>query len=507
MTRPQDPNSATAGSGRLSPPPGTALETGLGGANAPAGPAGVLPGQADGDLRAAVPPGEPERSQHLSIFEGSLATVHITITGGSLVTAYALMLGARPFHLGLISAFTALAATGSVIGAQWIAWLGRRKWLTAWTSAGGRASWALLCLLPFLPISAGLRLTVFLAVIFAGNFFLNAGGTGWLSWMTDLVPAERRGRFFGVRNTILGAVGMGVSLGAGRLFDGFVAADLKAFGLAIIFGIAAVFAILAACVLVRQWEPALVGERPRPILRTLQLPIRDGSFRRLLVFLVLWSTATGLAGPFFAAHMIKNLKMSFSMIAVYSILAGAVSLSTQPIWGRIIDRLGNRPVLIVNLLGVFGLPLLWLFSSPTRLYPIWTDAIMTGLFWPGFTLASFNLVLGTAPEESRTAYLGVQSLAVGLATFFAGILGGWIAQILEGIHVPVAGLTLVNFHVLFAASSLLRIALLPFALSIREERSGSVRALLGLLGDQVSQRFQTGLQVGVTTIRRIGKGS
>ncbi len=453
----------------------------------------------------APPDGEPARSQRLSILEGSLATVHITITSGSLVTAYALMLGARPIHLGLVSALTALAAVGSVAGAQAIGRLGRRKPLAVATSAGGRALWALLCVLPFLPIAPGLRLGLFLAVVCAGNLLLNIGGTGWLSWMTDLVPAERRGRFFGIRNAVLGAVGMAVSYGAGALFDRFVASDLRAPGLAVIFGAAAVFAVLAGVVLHRQWEPPLRGERPLPLRETFRLPVADRSFRRLLAFLVLWAAATGIAGPFFAAHMIRNLGMSFSSIAVYSILAGAVSLSTQPLWGRIIDRAGNRPVLILCLLGVTGLPILWLPATSAHLWPIWTDAAVTGLFWPGFALASFNLVLGTAPDESRTAYLGVHSLLVGVSGFLASLLGGWTADLLAGASVPFLGLTLVNFHLLFAVSAAGRLALLPLALGIREERSRPVRALVGLLGDQVAQRFQTGLQVGVTTIRRIGR--
>jgi MFS family permease len=454
-----------------------------------------------------TPMGEPGRSQRISILEGSLAQVHITITGGSLVTAYALMLGANDFHLGLVSAFTALSTIAAILGAQWVGLLGRRKPLSVVCSAGGRALWTILCLLPFVPFSHGTRLALMLTTIFIGNSLVNLSGTGWLSWMTDLVPLERRGRYFGLRNTVLGAVAMVTSFGAGWILDRYIAAGLRPQGLATIFGFAAAAALVAGVVLTRQWEPPLRGEVPLPMIETIRRPFANRRFRRLLIFAILWATATGVSSPFFGAHMIKNLHMSFSMIAVYSILAGVLNLLSLPIWGKVIDRVGNRPVLVCCLLGVFFLPLLWLFATPTNLLPIWLDAALTGVFWPGFTLASFNLVLATAPEENRTAYLAVQTMVVGIATFLASLFGGLAARALGDIRLQVLGLSLINFHLIYVVSAVLRISLLPLALQLREQRAQTVRVLLGLVGDQVSQRFTQGWQMGISVVRRFGGGS
>ncbi len=459
-----------------------------------------------GEARETWAGAEPLRSQRISIVEGSLATVHITISSGALVTAYALMLGADDFHLGLLAALTAISTIGAILGAQIVGAVGGRKPVSLVASVSGRVLWAALCVLPFLRIHPDLKLTLFLATVFAGNSLVNLSGTAWLSWMTDLVPIERRGRYFGVRNTILGTVGMITTFSSGWIFDRFVAHGARPQGLAVIFGTAAAFALAAGFTLTRQWEPPMRGEQVRPLLFIIRRPLLDRRFRKLLRFLILWSIATGIAGPFFAAHMIKNLHMSFTLIAVYSIIAGVMNLVTQPLWGKVIDRLGNRPVLAFNLAGVVILPLLWLLTRPDRLWPIWTDATLTGIFWPGFTLASFNLILASAPERDRTAYLGMQTAAVGIATFAASLIGGVIAKRLGSLHVAIAGQTIVNFHVLFISSAVGRMSLLPLALGLREERAQSVTALLDLVGDKVSQRFQEGLQSGVAIIRRIGGG-
>jgi MFS family permease len=449
------------------------------------------------------PSSEPDRSLRISVIEGSFATVHIAITIGALVTGYALMLGASDFQLGLLAALNALSTAGSVISAQLLGRLGSRRKLTVLSATIGRAVWAGLCLLPFIKLLPGIRLAAFFVIVFLGNTLINIGNNAWLSWMTDLVPLERRGRYFGMRSTVLGAVTMLTNYGAGRLFDHMKQAGLEARGFALIFGIAAACALAAGIILNRQWEPPLKGERPLPVRDILVIPFRNEGFRRLLLFYICWSLSTSVAGPFFGAHMIKNLYMPYSVIALYSIVAGILNLTTQPLWGKIIDRVGNRPVLLFNLAGIFLLPLFWLFATRTFYLPIWIDAFLTGLFWPGFNLAGFNLVLSTAPEQNRTSYLGMYTMTTGLAVFLGSLTGGWLANLWHGVRLEFLGFSIVNFQILFVLSSLLRVMTLPLALRLKEERSESVGTFLSLVGDKISQRFAGGWEAGIVVFKRI----
>lgn len=438
-------------------------------------------------LSPALPQGEPARSQRISILEGSLATVHIAVTLSSLVTAYALMLGANDFHLGLLSAVGAIGTFGALAGSWAGNALGGRKAMVVSAAVAGRALWAVLCVLPFVKNLPGWRLPAFYAVILLSNLLANAANNGWLSWMTDLVPLEKRGRYFGRRNTILGAVSMAVTFASGKAYDWFKAAGKQDQGFAVIFGLAVLFALSSGMLLSRQWDP---GSKQNPSSlphRMFRTAFADRRFKPLLLFFIFWSLSTSVAGPFFGAHMIKNLRMPLGIIAVYSIIAGIVNLIFQPLWGRAIDRIGNKPVLVFNMLGIFFLPLFWLFAGPDFYLPIWIDAFLTGIFWPGFGLATFNLLLLTAPERDRQSYLAVQSVCTGLSVFAASLAGGALAKWLGGVHLAFLGQSLVNFHLLFALSSLLRLAMLPLALRLPEDRAGTVGALLDLLGNKASQ--------------------
>ncbi len=455
--------------------------------------------------KTEFPSGEPARSQRISIIEGSFASVHIAVSLSSLVTAYALMLGANDFHLGLLSAVGAAGTLGAVAGSWGVSLAGSRKILVVAAAVAGRALWSLLCLLPFLPVLPGWRLPAFFLVILLSNLLINAANNGWLSWMTDLVPLEKRGRYFGKRNTILGAVSMAVTFASGKAFDWFKAGGRQETGFALIFGLAVLCALVSGVILAGQWEPQPSVVRSMPVHRMFRSAFHDRRFRPLLMFFILWSLATSVAGPFFGAHMIKNLGMPLGVIALYSIIAGSVNLLAQPLWGRVIDRLGNKPVLIFTMLGIFFLPLFWLFSGPDFYLPIWIDAFLTGIFWPGFGLATFNLLLITAPEDDRQPYLAVQNVATGLSVFLASLAGGALAKWLDGVHLRFLGQELINFHLLFALSSLLRLAILPLALRLPEERSGSVGALLDLLGNKASQALSESLRSGVMVVKRLGR--
>lgn len=142
----------------------------------------------------------------ISIIEGIFAQFHITLTGGMFLTAFALFLKASPFQMGILTAIPSVLAGVGFFSTYAANVLGKRKPLCFFTSLIGRGLFAIF----IVSLLFNLRLTInlFLTIIFFFNLLLNFAGNLWLSWMSDLVPKEIRGKYFGVRNTIISAVGM-----------------------------------------------------------------------------------------------------------------------------------------------------------------------------------------------------------------------------------------------------------------------------------------------------------
>lgn len=392
----------------------------------------------------------------ISIVEGVFAQIHINLTAGMFLTSFALFIGLNNVGIGILSAIPAFFTGFAFFSIYLLKITKSRRNLCVFLSGFGRGVFLILgiLLLLRLPVSHGL----FFALVIIHNIFMNLSGNAWLSWMSDLVPKENRGRYFGVRNTILNLVGMATNVIGGWILDFYKLVGALAHGLGLLYTGASISSTVAAAVLSRQPEPPMKAETP-PLNKILFTPLKDKNFRNLLIFVSFWYLLAGIASPFYLVHMLTNLSMSYSTIAIYSIVAGAASLIFQILWGRAIDRFKSKPVLTINFFLAAFLPTIWLFARKDYILPIWIDAFLTGIFWPGINLALFNILFSlTEEKELKEGYFAVFSTISGIFGFLASTIGGFIAQALSGIHIHFLGLDLINYHLMFVFATCARLA-------------------------------------------------
>lgn len=414
----------------------------------PAAPPAAAESVAPGLGPAAI-----KRGLQISIAEGALSNVHITTTTGAFLTGYALLLGARDFDLGVIAALPFIGQLFQFVGAYLEERLGERRMLTAVTAGLSRSLWAIVAALPFLGALGTARLPIFLLVLALAQALIGITANAWTSWMSDLVPARQRGRYFGTRNTIASLTAMSSSWLAGRVIDAYRGGGSDRVGYAIIFGIAVVCSLASAVLLRQQPEPPKRKTQRVDVRGLFTAPLRHRPFRTLSLASAGWALAVGISAPFFNAYGIQDLKLSFANLAVFAIVTSAVALITQPLIGRLQDRYGDKRVLVGSVLGAISLPWGWVLATPGFLLPLWLNAIGSGIFWPGITQGWMNLVMDRAPAEGRGAYVASFGAISGLGTFVASLLGGAIATGLSGAVIDLGPLRLNHYALLFVASS------------------------------------------------------
>ena len=450
-------------------------------------------------------PAEVSRGLRISVVEGTFANCHLVLVGGMFLTGLALHLGARPFHIGLLAAIPALVSVFGFLASFLVRRAGARKGLTVWTSGLGRS--AFIVLVPFLLLKAGLGLGLFFGVVLAYNVLLVIAGTSWNSWMSDLVPEERRGRFFGLRNAIIGGIGMVLTFTSGRAMDWVKTRDPDlGYGLAYLLAVG--FGVVSALLLARQPEPPLAPRPAVPITERLFGPLQnEPQFRRLMVFLGVWFLTGTMASPFYMAHLLTNLRFSFAAVGVYAVLGGTTGILFQLFWGWYIDRFGPKPAAVASFAFVGVMPLLWVFATPSLRLPIWLDGVLNGVCWTGANLGLVNLLfaLGDNPVR-KESYFAIYGVVVGLATFVASIAGGAIAQLLAGFRIELLGRTYVNYHLLFLTSGLARFACLPLLIRIHERRSRTVSRTVQVLGTFALNRLNYGKDIFLDAIRLRARG-
>jgi len=433
--------------------------------------------------------------------EGSLANVFIVFTGGAFLTALALLFGANDFEIGVLASIPFLAQMAQLTSAFFIERIRNRKGVVWWLSVAGRQAWWVVVPVLFLPISH--KLEILMAVTLFSSVAVMIATPGWLSWMADLIPEKIRARYFGFRSAWLAGSTIIAVLVGGALLDYFKIRNHEFTGFAVIIILSCVFAAAAAIILRKIPDIQDTGHGRGFSHSPISEPLKDRNFRHLLFVFLCWNGAIGISAPFFAPHMLTHLQMSFTQISVYSSIAaiGAVVLNRP--WGILIDRFGSKPVVAVCAFGIAAIPLFWLFPRAGSLWILAIEAVYSGALWTGFNLAAFNIPIANSPREHRMVYVAVFSVVTGLAFFASSLLGGAVAQWLVSFRWQFGPQTVVNYHLIFALSAVLRLGAAFLFLRFHEPKETRVPVMIQFMGYAVLKRMSVGRQIFPWPVKKV----
>lgn len=440
-----------------------------------------------------------------STWEGAFAQAFITLTSGIFLVKFTGRIGGGDVVLGLMAAVPFLAWAVQLFTGWLYERVGNgRRGVTEWTLVVSRVIWLLPAALALGWLPEGLDMVVFFGVLAASALLATAGAHGWWWWMSDLVPAPVRGRYFGVRNAVMAAVAILVGYSGGLALDA-LEGKRDGLGFATVYGAAAVAGVFAWLAIRRQHHPSVMSHGPRVPFRVLWKETwSKPEHMRVFAFFTPWNAALGIAVPFWAQYMSVDLGMSSAAIAAQGTVGALVSVLLLPAWGRVIDRVGTRPVLLVNAAGICLLPFLWLLARPGFRAPVWIDAVWVGVVWTGFNLTALNVPLAIAPKRGGALFLGVFTALNGLAMGASCIAGGFIAAAMgPGPH-DVLGMRLATYQVMFLATGVLRLMVLPLAFRLPDPRAKSLVFLVAMVSTAVRQRLNTGWVLVSAPWRRRG---
>jgi len=425
--------------------------------------------------------------------EGIFANVFIILTGGAFLTGLALFWGANDFEIGLLGAMPFLAQAVQILSAYLIDRTGRRKSIVLWSLAVARQIWWLI--LPLLFMTVSWKIEAFLVIAAVSWSAAMAAMPGWMTWIADVVPERIRARYLGSRNTAVAVSTIAATLLGGIILDLFRKSNRELYGFAVIIGTACIFALIASYFISR------ISDRPPDAIRSetrlshLLKPLRVGHYRHLLSVFLVWNIGIGISAAFFAPHMLNHLGMDFTQISIYACIFSLAAIACNKYWGKLIDSFGSKPVAVFCAFAISMIPLVWLFPRSETAWILMFEAIYAGGFWAGFNLAAFTIPIANSPKEHRTSYLAMFSVVTGLGFFAASVTGGIMAVQMYSIQWYVGSVELINYHVLFLISSLLRMGAAALMLTFHEPREKSVPVMINFMGYAVLKRLSVGRQI------------
>lgn len=438
-------------------------------------------------VRQRRPPSPRRQGLTLAIYEAGLANVFTELTGGARQIGFALLLGARDVQVGMLSALPFLANLSQLTASFLLERTGQRKLLSLLAAGFSRLIWVGVILLPLglFGTLRDLRVWVMVAIVALASVFMAMNNAFWLSWLGDLVPARLRGRYFGRRNMVIAAVSMSVPLVASGFIDAWEHhfSPQNAGGFLIVFALGIVSGLIALAVQWRMPAMPLPPSHGTPFFSRLAIPLRDDNFRRFIIFHLCWGWSVNLAGPFFTVYMLKDLRLSYTIITALASVTALSNIFGMRFWGQLTDRFSAKPVMLLGGVGAAMLPGLWI---GTAVVPSWIVLpvvhVLGGFAWAAFNLNLNTLLLALAPQRDRSIYLSVYAALTGLAIAAAPVVGGLLGKMLQDGTLPLPAW--VNpYLLLFALSCLLRSLSLLLFLRVREPREVPLERLLLVFGN------------------------
>jgi len=148
--------------------------------------------------------------------------------------------------------------------------------------------------------------------------------------------------------------------------------------------------------------------------------------------------------PYYAETFNASKFVTGLLIAVYALM----QLIGAPILGRLSDRYGRRPILLVSVFGTFIGFLL--FGFATTLWMLFAARILDGITGGNLSVAQ-AYISDVTDAKNRAKGLGLIGAAFGIGFIIGPVTGGILSQ--YGYNVPAfvaAGLALINFIVIYA---------------------------------------------------------
>ena len=474
---------------------------------------------------------ELRKSLRLVTLSWMFGVVWLSCISGSQVTVFARMLGFTDLDFGIMAAIPFYATFGQVIATVLIERSGLRKFQFLYFNALHRMLFMVIAIIPvFLP--PGRLSSAMMLVVLAISWFAAAmAAPAWWTWMGDLIPKRVRGRFFANRDRLASLVQVLVVILIGIMLDmstikGVAGPETPATQprllvvTCVIYAIAGIFGTLDIMMFrsIRELVPKRSSDYSsglevglahktrtgffKPfkyalgVVRSVVIdPLKDKAFRYFVGHGATIMFLITISQWFVWLHVLEGLHFSKVGANVVLLVLGPLVriLAARP-WGKLIDRWGPKPVLLLGTIGATLSYVPWLFTPQDMVGPAYLvnavnrmASMVGGLFGhPGLTLAGADtpvggyllitiasclggatwisiilsqtsLLMGFSDSGGRSKFVASWAVLTSIGGAIGGTVGGWIADSLSFLRLEplrIGPLAWNNWHFTFLGSVL-----------------------------------------------------
>lgn len=349
------------------------------------------------------------------MIEGAVASIIYAVATNNIMTGYLGYLGASVATCASIALIPQLGCILQFFSPFLFERFRYRKPIMWILCVIYRFSVAAMFLLPLLLSGANFRVGTAVALYIIA--FASAGivTPGLQQWTISLVDVKERGVYMAKKDILAVGVNSIVTFLLSRHLDKLMALGNDSQGYQTVGLVCLVLALLDAVLLLNICERPVeetVGVQLSDVLQ----PVKDKSYRPLLLYNIFSSVAGGIATPFLIVYQLRVLGLSHTFLASAGIVAAIAGMAGSYLWGRFSDKhMWDWTIHRSASIG-FLCTVSWAFVTPESA-PFIAPILMTVTTAcnSGTVIANTNLQYSASPATGKTLYLGVTAAIISVA--------------------------------------------------------------------------------------------
>ena len=389
-----------------------------------------------------------------------LGITYFFAINGNVFTLFLKRLGAGNTQIGMVLSLLQLAAVVQIFIARMIEHRGKKRfiiggWLVATTISIGYLA------VPLLARRYGSSTAVYIlmAMVVPVALARQVAIPGWMPLLNDLVPSDIRGRFFAKMRTIWQLASIAFLIFASLFFAGTASAPFWRYQVIFVIGIVASFARVAVIAKIPEPAPPAADKAPS-VWSTINLPFADSVYVRFVAFSALVTVALAMTDSYTVVYL-KSAALDYDDSHALFVSTGIFFMGSAAaliFWGILADKVGSRPLLVINTLGMGLVRFLWIPAA----YPGWGKLLiplfflLNGVFAAGFGIANTKYLFSITPRRfGKASYIVMANVAITLVAAAFTPLGGFVIDGLSAYSADLARYGLDEYRLPFLASGVM----------------------------------------------------
>ncbi|MDX8335171.1 MFS transporter [Candidatus Cetobacterium colombiensis] len=387
-----------------------------------------------------------EKNKFLITIEGMSANMLSLGIQGFALTALALYFKCEPFWISLITTLPLGLQLLQIFLGKYYSLFKTKKKALLFSAAAARIP---MCFLFFIVLFDKIDYRYLVGIVFVYSFFSAFLSGIWTSSVGDIIKKEDRGRFFSKRFTLISISTIAFS---------YIVSNALNYrpGKTSILILTLIIAISAITTLILLYFHDIPNFQEDKKEFSIAKPLKDPNFFNFLTFIAMWNFSIEFTKPYFYYFAVVDLNAPYSILGLSSSLTAILSIGAFFVYGKLVERIGYKKLLSFGI-GVTSYVVVFYFlmTKETVNSLIMLDAIGTAIGWSAINLSLFSLLLELSSPD-RDSYTAAYSLAVGVLGLTGALLGGYLANFLNGKTILIFGDSYAGLKLMFFISLFLR---------------------------------------------------